>query len=83
MLFEDNCASCHGDQGVGGLEVGAPSLVDAAVIYGQDKASVEHTLRYGRRGVMPFWSDRLSVEEINMLAFYVSRLADTKQEAAQ
>lgn len=83
VLFEDNCASCHGDQGVGGLEVGAPSLVDAAVIYGQDKASVEHTLRYGRRGVMPFWSDRLSVEEINMLAFYVSRLADTKQEAAQ
>ena len=53
------------------------------MIYGQDKASVEHTLRYGRRGVMPFWSDRLSVEEINMLAFYVSRLADTKQEAAQ
>lgn len=80
-LFEENCAACHGDKGEGGLMVGAPSLADTAVIYGQDIASVEHTLRYGRMGVMPFWSDRLDAQEINMLALYVANLADA--QAAQ
>jgi cytochrome c oxidase cbb3-type subunit 3 len=75
-LFAENCASCHGDQGAGGLHNGAPSLTDDAVIYGQDTASVLATLRNGRQGVMPYWSDRLSDAEINALALYVSRLQD-------
>lgn len=78
-LFEDNCVACHAEQGIGGLENGAPSLSDASVIYGQDLATIETTLRYGRNGLMPFWSDRLSVEEINMLALYVSKLEGAAQ----
>ena len=76
-LFEDNCAACHGDRGIGGLSSGAPSLADDAVIYGQDPASVMETLRRGRAGVMPSWSDRLSEAEINLLALYVARMPET------
>lgn len=76
-LFDENCAACHGDGGAGGMLNGAPSLIDTAVIYGQDADTVMTTLMKGRQGVMPLWSDRLSDAEINALALYVSRLPDT------
>lgn len=75
VLFEDNCAACHGDRGQGGMMNGAPALIDDAVIYGQDAASVMETLQHGRQGVMPYWSDRLSAVDINLLAVYVARLS--------
>lgn len=73
-LFAENCAACHGEGGTGGLMNGAPSLVDGAAIYGQDATTVERTLRHGRMGVMPAWSERLSPAEINALALYVAGL---------
>jgi cytochrome c oxidase cbb3-type subunit 3 len=82
-LFAENCAACHGDEGEGGLGVGAPSLIDPATIYGQDPASIAATLLHGRQGVMPAWSGRLSEAEINLLALYVSRLHGDAQEAAR
>lgn len=81
ILFAENCSSCHGDAGEGGLEVGAPSLTDGSVIYGQDEKSVMETLLYGRQGVMPSWSGRLSDAEINLLALYVARLNQPEPDA--
>lgn len=77
-LFAENCAACHGDGGTGGLLAGAPSLTDHSVLYGQDEAAILSTLRHGRRGIMPAWSQRLSPAEINLLAFYVSTLPEAK-----
>lgn len=74
-LFADNCTSCHGEGGKGGLGVGAPSLTDKSVIYGQDPATVLQTLRHGRQGEMPDWHVRLSEPQINLLALYVTGLA--------
>ncbi len=74
LVFAENCASCHGERGEGGLLTGAPSLADAGAIYGQDPATVLETLRRGRKGVMPAWSGRLTPAEINLLALYVTRL---------
>lgn len=75
MVFADNCASCHGDDGRGGLEIGAPSLVDDHWIYGGSRDDILTTLRGGRQGVMPAWEGRLNDAEINMLALYVAGLA--------
>lgn len=74
-LFAENCVACHGEGGAGGLTNGAPSLVDDAVIYGQDSETVTTTLLNGRQGVMPYWSERLSDAEINALALYVGRMS--------
>ena len=38
-VFADNCAVCHGDDGKGNRELGAPNLTDAIWLYGADKAS--------------------------------------------
>lgn len=77
-LFAENCAACHGDGGSGGLLAGAPSLTDASVIYGQNEATILTTLRHGRRGFMPAWSQRLSPAEINLLALYITTLQKAK-----
>ncbi|MCV0352845.1 MAG: cytochrome-c oxidase, cbb3-type subunit III [Nitratireductor sp.] len=82
-LFSENCAACHGEAGVGGLENGAPALNDSSVIYGQDFSTVMRTLWSGRQGVMPAWTDRLTKAEINLLAFYVSRLGADEEQVAQ
>lgn len=70
-IFEENCSSCHGEAGVGGLEIGAPSLVDDQWIYGGDPDAILETIWTGRKGVMPFWVDRLSDIDIRKLALYV------------
>ena len=70
-LFADNCASCHGEDGAGGLENGAPNLTDQTWIYGGSRAALQETIHNGRAGVMPFWSGRLSPAEIRQLTLYV------------
>lgn len=74
-LFEDNCASCHGEQGEGGIGIGAPSLIDAQWIYGGTPAAIRATLINGRAGVMPAWEGRLTEAERNLLALYVAGLS--------
>ncbi len=79
-LFAENCVACHGDGGAGGLLNGAPSLIDDAVIYGQNAEGVMTTLMNGRQGLMPYWSERLSDAEINAVSLYVSRLSEISAE---
>ncbi|WP_299554694.1 cytochrome-c oxidase, cbb3-type subunit III [uncultured Tateyamaria sp.] len=71
VVFEENCASCHEAGGIGGMEIGAPSLVDDAWIYGGTRDVLTETLKHGRQGVMPGWSGRLTEEEIKKLTLYV------------
>ena len=74
VVFEDNCASCHGEGGIGGYENGAPRLTDKTWIYGGDRAALAKTLHNGRAGVMPAWSGRLTDSEIRQLTLYVGWL---------
>lgn len=73
-LFMDNCASCHGDEGMGDYGLGAPNLTDAIWLYGGSDAALEHTIRYARFGVMPPWGERLSEAEIKAVTAYVHQL---------
>ncbi len=73
-LFEEQCAACHGADGRGNKALGAPNLTDAIWLYGGDRADLAQTLRFGRGGVMPAWSGRLSSEQITALAVYVHSL---------
>ncbi|PKP73675.1 MAG: cytochrome-c oxidase, cbb3-type subunit III [Alphaproteobacteria bacterium HGW-Alphaproteobacteria-6] len=83
MLFDENCAACHGERGAGGLGIGAPVLSDDHWIYGGDTKTIFTTLSRGRQGVMPSWQDRLSAAEINLLALYVARLGEADAGAGQ
>ncbi|WP_417317008.1 cytochrome-c oxidase, cbb3-type subunit III [Emcibacter sp.] len=74
VLFEENCASCHGEDGSGIQELGGPNLTDGIWLYGGDYKTVYETISNSRRGVMPTWAGRLDPATIKSLAVYVHSL---------
>lgn len=70
-LYLTNCASCHGDDGRGKTDAGAPNLTDKFWIYGGDPESIFTTVWGGRQGHMPTWQSRLSPVEQKILALYL------------
>jgi len=77
-IFADNCVSCHGDNGKGNQELGAPDLTDKIWLYGSDEATLVETISNGRAGVMPSWVGRLDPATIKALAVYVHSLGGGK-----
>lgn len=73
-LFTDNCAACHGADGKGNQELGAPNLTDKIWLYGSDEATIIETVSNGRGGVMPAWSARLDPATVKALAVYIHTL---------
>lgn len=73
-LFQDNCAACHGEQGQGMAEMGAPALNDAIWLYGGTAADIVAQVNRPRHGAMPAWQGRLPDETIKMLTVYVHTL---------
>lgn len=79
-LFEENCASCHGPDGKGGREFGAPNLTDGIWLYGGDPATIHATITNARFGVMPAFGNRLRPEDIAKVAVYVHTLGGGEQQ---
>jgi cytochrome c oxidase cbb3-type subunit 3 len=73
-IFAANCVACHGEQGKGNLELGAPNLTDAIWLYGGDAKTIAAQVTKPRHGVMPAWQGRLTDAQIKMLAVYVHSL---------
>jgi cytochrome c oxidase cbb3-type subunit 3 len=73
-LFEANCAVCHGPDGSGQRQFGAPNLTDGIWLYGGGRAAIAQTVTNSRQGVMPAWGGRLDAVTIKMLAAYVHSL---------
>lgn len=73
-IYADNCAVCHGPNGEGDRNTGAPNLKDAIWLYGSSKAIIVEGLMNGRGGMMPAWSTRLDDTTIKSLTVYVHSL---------
>lgn len=71
VVFEDNCASCHGEEGLGDRDQGAPNLADAIWLYSGDRETVTASVTNARFGVMPAWDQRLSESDIRAVSLYV------------
>lgn len=74
QVFQQNCASCHGADGKGMREFGAPNLTDAIWLYGGDRKSVYESVFFARKGVMPEWKSRMDENMIKALTVYVHEL---------
>lgn len=79
-LFQDNCASCHGEAARGIRELGAPDLTDDDWLYGSDKQSLFHTIHDGRQGWMPAWEDRMSLADRKILALHLQEISEEAAE---
>jgi len=73
-VFKDFCASCHGSDGLGDVNLGVPNLADHEWLFGGERQNIFNSVYYGRAGVMPHWSERLSPEMITALSYYVHSL---------
>ena len=74
QIFAQNCAACHGEEGKGNRELGAPDLTDAIWLYGSTVADIAAQIRAPKHGVMPAWAARLGNTTVKELAVYVHSL---------
>jgi cytochrome c oxidase cbb3-type subunit 3 len=79
-VFAENCATCHGDDGKGNRELGAPNLTDGIWLYASDKATIVDGIVNGRGSVMPAWAGRLDASTVKALAVYVHTFGGGEKE---
>ena len=76
--FGEQCATCHGAEGKGNVELGAPNLTDDIWLYGGGKPAIVQSIATGRGGSMPAWHGRLDPVTLKSLAVYVHSLGGGK-----
>ena len=77
------CAACHGPEGKGNPALGAPNLTDKIWLHGWGEAAVVAMINNGKTNIMPAFGERLSAEQIHVLAAYVWSLSQTANVAAK
>lgn len=81
-IFGTVCMACHGADGKGSQDLGAPNLTDNIWLYGGSREQIQHTIRGGRSNQMPPQEDKLREDKIRLVAAYVyslSRQEDVEQ----
>ena len=73
-LFAENCAVCHGADGQGNRELGAPRLASRVHLYGDTRDGIASQVTLPRQGVMPNWNARLDPATIKAVTLYVHAL---------
>jgi cytochrome c oxidase cbb3-type subunit 3 len=76
--FAIYCVACHGADGKGNQQIGAPNLTDTVWLYGGSPLMIQQTVRGGRSNTMPIWSERLGPERVHLLAAYVYSLSHSQ-----
>ncbi|MEO8333320.1 MAG: c-type cytochrome, partial [Gallionella sp.] len=92
VLFSDNCAACHGQNGVGTVQKGkfamreqglmAPILNDDDWLYGGTIGTIHETIMGGRQGMMVAHKDTLSAQQIDDVAHYVKAMNEEGKDKA-
>jgi cytochrome c oxidase cbb3-type subunit 3 len=75
QVFMQACAACHGQDGKGNQDIGAPNLTDNEWVFGSTYDWIRDTVVNGRQNMMPAQSGRLSEDQIQILAAYVYSLS--------
>jgi len=73
--FKQLCVACHGADGHGNQQLGAPNLTDDIWLYGGSQKSVMESIEKGRNGRMPAHNEFLGEAKSHLLAAYVYSLS--------
>lgn len=74
-LYDGICVACHGVDGKGNTEMGAPNLTDDYWLYGNSNESLRQTIAKGRHGTMPAHRQLLGETRARLVAAYVWSLS--------
>lgn len=77
------CSACHGADGKGMAALGAPNLTDKVWLHGWGEAAIASIINTGKTNIMPAFGERLSAEQIHVLAAYVWSLSQTTSVAGR
>lgn len=66
-----NCAPCHGADGKGNQDIGAPNLTDHIWLHGAGEAAIIRRIYEGKVNQMPAQGGRLTPAQIHVVAAYV------------
>ena len=69
------CAACHGAEGRGNQQLGAPNLADAVWLHGSSQEDIIETVLKGRKSEMPAHKAFLDPDKIHLLTGYVYSLS--------
>lgn len=78
IVYEDNCAACHGYDGVNMLPE-APDFTGAE-IFKKTNTELFRSVRDGRGDIMPPWSEELSVAEMFAALAFAKQFAPKKED---
>jgi cytochrome c oxidase cbb3-type subunit 3 len=78
-----SCAACHGPDGKGNQALGAPNLTDKVWLHGYGEEAIVAIVTNGKMNQMPAQAQRLSADQIHVLAAYVWNLSQTATVAAK
>lgn len=73
-VFATQCVTCHGADGKGNRQLGAPDLTDHEWLFGGEPRDIQQTIYSARNAHMPAWQGRLDDPTIKALAVYVHSL---------
>ncbi len=76
-LFQNACVACHGPEGKGNQQLGAPNLTDGIWLYSSSEAAIIEQIVKGRTSQMPAHKDTLSPAKIHLLTAYVYGLSQS------
>ena len=74
-LYDGVCVACHGVDGKGNQQLGAPDLTDNVWLYGSSTESLRETITNGRHGVMPAHLELLGDTRTRLVGAYVWSLS--------
>ena len=76
-LVAEGCVACHGPDGKGNQELGAPNLTVRNTLYPNTLDSIRTTIIEGRHGTMPAHRELLGETRARLVAAYVWSLSNS------
>lgn len=78
--YQTVCASCHGPEGKGNQQLGAPDLTNDTWLYGGRMDTLRKTIAEGRNGNMPAHEPLLGADRGHVVSAYVYSLSQDGRE---
>jgi cytochrome c oxidase cbb3-type subunit 3 len=72
------CAACHGPEGKGNQDIGAPNLTDNIWLHGAGEAAIIKRVHEGKTNQMPAWEAKFTPAQIHVLTAYVWGFSNNK-----
>jgi len=79
--YQQLCASCHGPEGRGMVQLGAPDLTNNLWVYGSSFEAISNAIRNGLHGAMPGHEPIIGEDRSRLVAAYVLSMMEEVPES--